>query len=105
MPTAVTSPSPQKSPPRQIQLELEEEPPTPPAARRHQLELQADGEVPGGARRGKDVWVVAATTVGNALEWYDFALFGFLAPELAGRRRGRYRGARREIAAVPSARR
>mmetsp|Transcript_18539 Transcript_18539/g.55123 ORF Transcript_18539/g.55123 Transcript_18539/m.55123 type:complete len:504 (+) Transcript_18539:193-1704(+) len=86
MPTAI-SPSPQKSPPRHIQLELQEEtpPPPPPPTRRHQLELQSDGEVPTAPRRGKDVWVVAATTVGNALEWYDFALFGFLAPELARR--------------------
>ena len=56
-------------------------PPSPPR-RRHQLDLQSTGEIAAPTTR-RDVWVVAATTVGNALEWYDFALFGFLAPELA----------------------
>ena len=53
-------------------------------ARRHQLELQKDGETvdPRRSRRNSGL-VLAATTVGNALEWYDFALFGFLAPELS----------------------
>ena len=56
-------------------------PPSPPR-RRHQLDLQSTGEIAAPTTR-RDVWVVAATTVGNELEWYDFALFGFLAPELA----------------------
>ena len=46
-------------------------PPSPPR-RRHQLDLQSTGEIaaPTTPATRRDVWVVAATTVGNALEWY-----------------------------------
>lgn len=80
MPTLVETPA----SPSSIDVDDDAFSPPPPPQRRHQLDLQATGEVAGPtARRRRDVWVVAATTVGNALELYDFALFGFLAPELA----------------------
>ena len=80
MPTLVNTPA----SPSSIDVDDDDDsdaPPSPPR-RRHQLDLQSTGEIAAPTTR-RDVWVVAATTVGNALEWYDFALFGFLAPELA----------------------
>ena len=79
MPTLINTPA----SPSSIDVDDDDSdaPPSPPR-RRHQLDLQSTGEIAAPTTR-RDVWVVAATTVGNALEWYDFALFGFLAPELA----------------------
>jgi len=55
-----------------------------PAERRHMLQLQKDGEtVSGTPNRDRQYLLLLATAAGNALEWYDFALFGFLAPELS----------------------
>lgn len=55
-----------------------------PAERRHQLDLQKDGEtVSETPNRDRHQLLLLATAAGNALEWYDFALFGFLAPELS----------------------
>jgi len=53
-----------------------------PAERRHMLELQKDGETLS-PNRDRQYLLLLATAAGNALEWYDFALFGFLAPELS----------------------
>lgn len=54
----------------------------------HILHLQKDGAldpslVPGRAQSHASLLAVLATSAGNALEWYDFALFGFMAPELS----------------------
>ena len=36
----------------------------------------------GGVDEGRVVRVIAATTVSGMLEWYDFAIFGFMAREI-----------------------
>jgi len=57
----------------------------------HQMHIQKDGGLnPALARpslreylSSKENKAIMAVSAGNALEWYDFALFGFLAPELS----------------------
>lgn len=52
---------------------------------------QSDGQAPGGAENSDDVTVVdpralkrtvAAAAIGNAVEWYDYGVYGFLAVTL-----------------------
>jgi len=62
-----------------------------PIPRLHVLSLQKDGAFDESLIKNSGPLLhftpsskaLIATIVGNALEWYDFALFGFLAPELS----------------------
>src|SRR4051812_20480447 len=48
--------------------------------------MSPDGGATGPPRRGvgSEARTVVAGVIGNVLEWYDFALFGFFAPVLGG---------------------
>jgi MHS family proline/betaine transporter-like MFS transporter len=64
-----------------VQLELSKTPPR--SGRMFSLQRSASGKIAGPAAASRRWRAVAAASIGNALEWYDFVIYGYFATTIA----------------------